>query len=62
MRQESLQIKDLFYESAVMAQPKSGGELYLITAGAALLAVVGVLVWYICDWRKTRKKIKELDI
>ncbi|MCM1466553.1 MAG: N-acetylmuramoyl-L-alanine amidase [Alistipes sp.] len=59
LRQERLEIKDLFYESAVMAQPKTGGELYLMTAGISLLAVIGVLIWYVLDWRKTRKEIKK---
>ena len=61
LRQQKLETKDLFYESAVMVRPKSGGEIYLITAGISLLAVVGVLIWYVWDWRKTRKKIKDID-
>lgn len=62
LRQESLQVKDLVYESAVVAQPKSGGEVYLITAGMSLLAAAGVLIWYVWDWRKTKRKIKDITI
>lgn len=61
LRQEKLEIKDLFYESAVMVQPKTGGEIYLVMAGISVLAIIGILIWYIVDWKKTRKLLKKME-
>lgn len=60
LRQEKLEVKDLFYESAVMVQPKTGGEIYLAMAGVSALAIIGILIWYFMDWKKTRKRLREI--
>lgn len=61
LRREKLEIKDLFYESAVMVQPKTGGEIYLVMAGVSVLAIIGILIWYVADRKKSVRMLKQIE-